>query len=119
MKRKVIDVERRKRNQSKPMSNHFVVQAGRVLSNFNQVDSHRGNFGNHDTPQSVSNGQICVVQLKFDRVLEKLENFDLWEVDLPSSLPGSLVSERHASKMCVDVLLLTEHCLKFVEFYYL
>lgn len=42
-----------KRNEAKPVHEKLIMKRRRVLSNFNQVNSHRWHFGNHDSSESI------------------------------------------------------------------
>ena len=62
------------------MGDELVVEGRGVISDFDQIDGHSGDLGDHNSSQGVGDGKICVVELELDHVFGAADDFGLWKL---------------------------------------
>jgi len=61
------------------MRNVLIIQYGRVLVKFYQIDRQRGDLCNHDPPQSIGHTDIGLAQNEFEFMRRHVQDLNFWK----------------------------------------
>ena len=64
----LVNVIADQRHKPETMSKELIMKSRGVLSDFDQVNGHRGHLTDHDTSKSICHGQVGLKKLKLDSV---------------------------------------------------